>query len=38
MKKTMLKLGVRRETLRVLAKLELARVAGGKPDAEMIDT
>jgi hypothetical protein len=38
MKKSTLKLAIRRETLRALAQLDLARVAGGKPDALQLDT
>lgn len=39
MKKTTLKLAIRRETLRVLAGMELALVAGGgNPDAQLLDT
>jgi hypothetical protein len=32
MKKSMLKLTIRRETLRALAQLDLVRVVGGSPD------
>jgi hypothetical protein len=38
MKKSTLKLVIRRETLRVLAELELVRVAGGNQDAQQFDT
>jgi hypothetical protein len=38
MKKSTLKLTIRRETLRTLAQLDLARVTGGKPDAQRFDT
>ncbi|HEX8115559.1 MAG TPA: hypothetical protein VF516_47865 [Kofleriaceae bacterium] len=38
MKKSTLKLTIRRETLRALAQLDLARVAGGKPDALQMET
>jgi hypothetical protein len=39
MKRPTLKLVVRRETLRVLAGMELVRVAGGGgPDGQLIDT
>jgi WD40 repeat protein len=38
MKKSTPKLGIRRETLRVLAELELVRVAGGNPDAQLFDS
>jgi hypothetical protein len=38
MKKSTLKLVIRRETLRVIAELELVRVAGGNPDAQLFDT
>jgi hypothetical protein len=38
MKKSTLKLVIRRETLRVLAELEFVRVAGGNPDAQLFDT
>ena len=39
MKKSTLKLVIRRETLRVLAAMELARVAGGgTPDAQLLDS
>jgi hypothetical protein len=38
MKKSTPKLVIRRETLRVLAELELVRVAGGDPDAQQFDT
>ena len=39
MKKTTLKLVIRRETVRVLAGMELARVAGGgNADAQLLDT
>jgi hypothetical protein len=33
-----LKLGIRRETIGVLAELDLARVAAGGPDAQLMDT
>jgi hypothetical protein len=33
MKKSTLKLAIRRETLRALAQLDLVRVVGGNPDA-----
>lgn len=38
MKKSTLKLTIRRETLRALAQLDLARVAGGNQDAQRFDT
>jgi hypothetical protein len=39
MKKSTLKLVIRRETLRVLAGLDLVRVAGGgNADAQLLDT
>ena len=39
MKRSTLKLAIRHETLRVLlARLDLVRVAGGSPDARLIDT
>lgn len=38
MKKSTVKLAIRGETLRVLAELDLARVAGGKPDGQQLDT
>jgi len=38
MKKSTLKLTMRRETLRALAQLDLARVAGGDPDAQQAGT
>jgi hypothetical protein len=38
MKKSMLKLAIRRETLRALAQLDLVRVAGGNPDAQQLGT
>ena len=38
MKKATLKLGIRRETLRVLAELDLVRVAAGGPGARLMDT
>jgi hypothetical protein len=38
MKKSTLKLAIRRETLRALAQLDLARVAGGKPDGRQLGT
>ena len=38
MKKATLKLVIRRETLRVLAELDLVRVAGGNADARLMDT
>jgi hypothetical protein len=39
MKKSTLKLALRRETLRLLAEIDLGRiVGGGNPDAEMMDT
>ncbi len=38
MKKSTIKLAVRRETLRVLAGMDLVRVVGGNPDARQMDT
>ena len=38
MKKSMPKLVIHRETLRVLADMELVLVPGGNPDAELFDT
>jgi hypothetical protein len=38
MKKATLKLGIRRETLRVLGALDLARAAAGGPNARLMDT
>ncbi len=38
MKKSTLKLAIRRETLRALAQLELVRVVGGNPDAPLLGT
>jgi hypothetical protein len=38
MRKATLKLGIRRETLRVLAELDLARAAAGGPDVQVMDT
>jgi hypothetical protein len=38
MKRTPLKLVVRREMLRMLVELDLARVAGGNPDVQKLDT
>jgi hypothetical protein len=38
MKRSTLKLVIRRETLRVLADLDLVRVAGGNPDAQLLGT
>ncbi len=38
MKRSTLKLATRRETLRVLAGLELVHVAGGNPDAQQLGT
>jgi len=38
MKRSTLKLVIRRETLRVLTELDLVRVAGGKPDAQLLGT
>lgn len=38
MKKSTLKLAIRRETLLVLAEMDLVRVAGGNPDARLLDT
>jgi hypothetical protein len=38
MKKSTLKLAVRRETLRALAQLDLVRVAGGNPDVQQAGT
>lgn len=38
MKKSTLKLSIRHETLRVLARLDLVRVAGGSPEAQLMDT
>jgi hypothetical protein len=38
MKKATLRFGIRRETIRVLAELDLVRVAAGGPDAQLMDT
>ena len=38
MKKSTLKLAIRRETLRVLAELDLVRVGGGNADAQLLGT
>lgn len=38
MKKSTLKLAIRRETIRALSQLELVRVIGGNPDALQRDT
>lgn len=38
MKKSTVKLVIRGETLRVLAELDLVRVAGGNPGAQQLDT
>jgi hypothetical protein len=38
MKKPTFKLTIRRETLRDLARLDLARIAGGNPNAPLFDT
>jgi hypothetical protein len=38
MKKATLKLGTRRETLRVLGALDLVRAAAGGPDVRVMDT
>jgi hypothetical protein len=38
MKKSTLKLSIRRETLQVLAEMDLVRVAGGNPNAQQLDT
>jgi hypothetical protein len=38
MKKSTLRLSIRHETLRVLARLDLIRVAGGSPEAQLMDT
>ena len=38
MKKATLRFGIRRETIRVLAELDLMRVAAGGPDAQLMDT
>jgi hypothetical protein len=38
MKKATLKLGIRRETLRVLGALDLVQAAAGGPDARVMDT
>ena len=38
MKKATLRLGIRGETIRVLAQLDLVRVAAGGPDAQLMDT
>ena len=38
MKKATLKIGIRRETLRVLGELDLARAAAGGPDVQVMDT
>jgi hypothetical protein len=34
----MRRLAIRRETVRMLAELDLIRVAGGNPDAPLMDT
>jgi hypothetical protein len=38
MKKATLKLGIRRETLRVLGSLDLVRAAAGGPNVRVMDT
>jgi hypothetical protein len=38
MKKSTLKLAIRRETLRALAQLDLVRVAGGNPNVQQVGT
>ncbi len=38
MKKATLRIGIRRETIRVLSELDLVRVAAGGPDAQLMDT
>ncbi len=38
MKRSTFKLVIRRETLRVLAEMDLVRVAGGNPDAQQLGT
>jgi hypothetical protein len=38
MKRSMRRLAIRRETVRMLAELDLIRVAGGNPDAPLMDT
>lgn len=38
MKKATIKLEIRRETLRVLAELDLVRAAAGSPDVQLMDT
>jgi hypothetical protein len=38
MKRSTLKLAIRREALRILAGMELVRVVGGEPDAQQVDT
>jgi hypothetical protein len=38
MKKSTLKLVIRRETLRLLAGMDLVRVGGGNADAQQLDT
>jgi hypothetical protein len=38
MKKSTLKLMIRREVLRTLAQLDLVRVVGGNPDAQQLGT
>ena len=38
MKKSTLKLALHHETLRVLAKVDLVRVAGGNPETQLMDT
>jgi hypothetical protein len=38
MKKATRKLGIHRETIRVLAELDLVRVAAGGPDVPLMDT
>jgi hypothetical protein len=38
MKRSTLKLVIHRETVKVLARLDLGRVAGGGPDPQLMDT
>jgi len=38
MKKATLRIGIRRETIRVLSELDLGRVAAGGQDAQLMDT
>lgn len=38
MKKATLKIGIRRETIRVLAELDLVRVAAAGSDVQLMDT